>query len=117
DAIPTVVPSKEPPLLGSDRAVRPGTFWTSVRHFLWTLEAFERFLLVLLRFSTIFALISDHWDVFCWALSWRRRGSSSLLLHSRKLLRVSVGLFSTRILSRSLQISRPVSATRTFSGR
>uniref|UniRef100_A0A8C9Y004 Uncharacterized protein n=1 Tax=Sander lucioperca TaxID=283035 RepID=A0A8C9Y004_SANLU len=52
-----------------------------------------------------------------WALSWRRRGRSSLVLQSRKLLSVSVGLFSTRILSRSLQISRPVNATRTFRGR
>uniref|UniRef100_A0A8C5DA29 Uncharacterized protein n=1 Tax=Gouania willdenowi TaxID=441366 RepID=A0A8C5DA29_GOUWI len=57
------------------------------------------------------------WYMTSWALSWRRRGNRSLLLHCRKLLRVSVGLFSTWILSRSLQISRPVRATRTFRGR
>uniref|UniRef100_A0A674P5K9 Uncharacterized protein n=1 Tax=Takifugu rubripes TaxID=31033 RepID=A0A674P5K9_TAKRU len=66
DAIPTVVPSKDPPL---------------------------------------------------WALSWRNRGSRSLVRHSRKLLRVLVGFFSTLILSWSLQISIPVNATRTFRGR
>uniref|UniRef100_A0A3B5MVL0 Uncharacterized protein n=1 Tax=Xiphophorus couchianus TaxID=32473 RepID=A0A3B5MVL0_9TELE len=92
DAIPTVVPSNDSPLFGSDRVLsledvnKPGAF---------ILKAY----------------------MMSWALSWRRRGSSSLLLHSRKLLSVSVALLSTRILSRSLQTSRPVSATRTFSGR
>uniref|UniRef100_A0A3Q2XUQ7 Uncharacterized protein n=1 Tax=Hippocampus comes TaxID=109280 RepID=A0A3Q2XUQ7_HIPCM len=45
------------------------------------------------------------------------RGRSSLVRHSRKLLSVALGFFSTRILSRSLHTSKPVSATRTFSGR
>uniref|UniRef100_A0A3B5AQU8 Uncharacterized protein n=1 Tax=Stegastes partitus TaxID=144197 RepID=A0A3B5AQU8_9TELE len=81
DAIPTVVPSKDPPLQIGIFSPGECSYMTS------------------------------------WALSWRRRGSRSLDLHCRKLLRVSIGLFSTRILSRSLQISRPVRATRTFRGR
>lgn len=94
EAIPTVVPSKDSPLWNQSPTVNPPEprppkllFWWGAAH------------------------------MTSWALSWRSRGSSSLVLHSRKLFRVSVGLFSTWILSRSLQISRPVSATRTLRGR
>lgn len=72
DAIPTVVPSKEPPLGGQKQ--------TAVGH----------------RAEGCLATRRRSYMMSC-ALSWRKRGSRSLLRHSRKLLRVLLGFFSTLI--------------------
>uniref|UniRef100_A0A3Q2PRR3 Uncharacterized protein n=1 Tax=Fundulus heteroclitus TaxID=8078 RepID=A0A3Q2PRR3_FUNHE len=112
DAIPTVVPSKDPPLFGSN-----GTIRTEIKQQRRTMRRSGGLLEIHTTFQKAGAFILASAYMMSWALSWRRRGSSSLVLHSRKLLRVSVALFSTRILSRSLHTSIPVSATLTFSGR
>uniref|UniRef100_A0A3B3Z965 Uncharacterized protein n=1 Tax=Periophthalmus magnuspinnatus TaxID=409849 RepID=A0A3B3Z965_9GOBI len=93
DAIPTVVPSNEPPLNALNASQRETTGQ----------------LKLYLKLAMVTYMIS-------WALSCRIRGSRSLERHWRKLWSVSVGFFSMWILSVSLQISRPVRATRTFNG-
>lgn len=78
DAIPTVVPSKDPPLgeQKEEEGGGPQSRGTGWRRWWWR-----------------------RWRAYMmsWALSWRNRGSRSLERHSRKLLRVLVGFFSTLI--------------------
>uniref|UniRef100_A0A3B1K7L5 Uncharacterized protein n=1 Tax=Astyanax mexicanus TaxID=7994 RepID=A0A3B1K7L5_ASTMX len=98
EAMPTVVPSNDSPLLKKNQG--------------------KSTVLLLASFSMRRNPFTPPTVYFIgWALSWRNRGSRSRVLHSRNRLRVSVGFLSTRILSWSLQISSPSRATRTFSVR
>uniref|UniRef100_A0A8C6UWS4 Uncharacterized protein n=1 Tax=Neogobius melanostomus TaxID=47308 RepID=A0A8C6UWS4_9GOBI len=95
DAIPTVVPSNEPPLNAAQTS-QTECFKNGAELRYNFQKKIEKCCLCCVCVSYMMS----------WALSCRIRGNS-----------VSVGFFSMTILSRSLQISRPVRATRTFSGR